>query len=668
MGIRVGIYNFLVNRQPGIRDRYQERRRKVHGMQRIGLWAYLLWMNFAYYILRCREYGISEQFAAYEKKELYREGSESAASGRESPELLAEKLATYDVISFDVFDTLIFRPFSKPTDLFYFVAEALDYPDFPGIRKEMERRAREERYRKEGDREVTFAEIYAVLERETGIGQEEGMGTELDAECRYCFANPYMRQVAEAVRKYGKRMIVTSDMYLREADIRRILEKAGYGKFDAYYISNEYRCSKHDGKLYERVRQEEGEGRRYVHVGDNPCSDVEQAKKHGFDAVYYKNVNTAGMPFRPEDMSAIAGSVYRGIVNAHLHNGCRTYGLPYEYGFLYGGWFAVGYCQFIHAYAVRHKTEKILFLSRDGDVLCQVYDKLYPGECRQYVYWSRLAAAKLTAGRYKYDYFRRFLYHKVNMGYTFRDILRSMELEDMLDGLCGSLGRTPDTKLTDRNVEGVKAYFMEHWEEVPAHYENQVRAAGKYFREALQGVGRAAAVDVGWAGSGAMALAYMVKEVWGLGCEVTGILAGTNSCASYESDCSEAQLESGRLVSYLFSQKDNRDIWKFHDAGKNHNLYWEMLLGAEEGSCKGYYLQEDGTYRIDFKERNKNAGQVKEIHQGILDFTERYLQAMGGKRLEISGRDAYAPMILAEGKENRRYMRRLEYLMDEMGI
>ena len=262
MGIRVGIYNFLVNRQPGIRDRYQERRRKVHGMQRIGLWAYLLWMNFAYYILRCREYGISEQFAAYEKKELYREGSESAASGRESPELLAEKLAAYDVISFDVFDTLIFRPFSKPTDLFYFVAEALDYPDFPGIRKEMERRAREERYRKEGDREVTFAEIYAVLERETGIGQEEGMGTELDAECRYCFANPY---------------IVTSDMYLREADIRRILEKAGYGKFDAYYISNEYRCSKHDGKLYERVRQEEGEGRRYVHVGDNPCSDVEKS-------------------------------------------------------------------------------------------------------------------------------------------------------------------------------------------------------------------------------------------------------------------------------------------------------------------------------------------------------------------------------------------------------
>lgn len=668
MGIRIKLYTFLVNRVPGIRERYHERRGTVHGVGRVCLWGRLLWWNFAYHALRRREPGIAGKYAFYEEKILCAEGSESARSQREGPEELAKRLAAYDVISFDVFDTLLFRPFSRPADLFYAVAEKLRYPDFCRIRQEMEGRAREERQRKEGDREVSFEEIYAVLERETGIGREEGMQAELEAERRYCFANPYMLRVVEEIRKYGKRIIVTSDMYLEGRHIRHLLRKAGYGSFDACYVSNEYRCSKQGGELYGKVKEREGSGKRYVHVGDNPFSDIERAKQYGFDTVYYKNVNDAGRPFRPEDMSAIGGSIYRGIVNAHLHNGCRTYGLPYEYGFIYGGWFAVGYCQFIHGYARRREAGKILFLSRDGAVLSRVYRRLYPEECQEYVYWSRLAAAKLTAGRYKYDYFRRFLYHKVNQGHRLKDILCSMELEDMLGNLCKEGGWTPETRLTDRNVEKVKAFFQAHWQETLAHYEGQVRAAGAYYREALRGVTKAVAVDIGWAGSGAVALAYMAKEVWGLGCEVTGLLAGTNSSSAYERDCSEAQLESGQLASYLFSQKENRDIWKFHDAGKNHNLYWEMLLGAAEGSCRGFYPDGDGGCRIVFKEGNGNGEAVEEIHRGILDFTDRYLQAMGGKRLEISGRDAYAPMLLAERGKNREYMQKLEYLMDEAGI
>ena len=65
-------------------------------------------------------------------------------------------------------------------------------------------------------------------------------------------------------------------------------------------------------------------------------------------------------------------------------------------------------------------ADKILFLSRDGDILKKVYTKMYPEDSMNcdYVYWSRIAAAKITADYYKYDYFRRFLYHKVNQEYT----------------------------------------------------------------------------------------------------------------------------------------------------------------------------------------------------------------------------------------------------------
>lgn len=684
MGIRIKIYAWMVNRAPGIRERYQKKRGQAHGAGRLLAWGYLLWLNFSYYALRRRSVGERQMQGFYEKKELHCGGNESASAGREAPEKLAKRLAEYDVASFDVFDTLIFRPFSHPADLFHFVGGKLDYLDFKKIRQEMEEKARAERYEKEGDYEVKLEEIYSVMERETGIGKEEGMQAELEEECRFCFANPYMKRVVEEMKKYGKRIIVISDMYLGEGHVREILKRAGYGDFDAYYISCERRRSKHEGNLYQEVKREEGEGKRYVHIGDNMFSDMTQGKKHGFDVVFYKNVNEAGLPFRAEDMSAITGSVYRGIVNAHLYHGLGEYGPAYEYGFLYGGLFAVGYCQFIREYVKRQGVEKVLFLSRDGAVLSRVYEKLYPGECQEYVYWSRLAAAKLSAGRHKYDYFRRFLYQKVNQGFTLFDVFRSMELEDMMDGMRAwqrqkASGGTAvckgdrvyadlaaDAELTERNVELVKAFLMEHWEEALRHYEGQVQAGGVYYREVLEGVRRAAAVDIGWAGSGAVLLSHMVNRVWGMDCRITGIVAGTNSCHTYERDAAEPLLENGTLVSYLFSQKENRDIWKFHNPGKNHNLHWEMLLGAEEGSFRGFYPDGRGGYRLAWKGENKNAQSVREIHRGILDFADRYLEAMGDERLEISGRDAYAPMLLMEG--DGKYRKGMEYLMDEAGV
>ena len=42
--------------------------------------------------------------------------------------------------------------------------------------------------------------------------------------------------------------------------------------------------------------------------------------------------------------------------------------------------FVLGYCQFIHQYVKNHDVDKLLFLSRDGDVIKKVYEVLYPQE------------------------------------------------------------------------------------------------------------------------------------------------------------------------------------------------------------------------------------------------------------------------------------------------
>lgn len=59
---------------------------------------------------------------------------------KRNPYDLARVLMNYDVISFDIFDTLLFRPFEKPTDLFIILQDKWDYVNFYNIRIEMEKK------------------------------------------------------------------------------------------------------------------------------------------------------------------------------------------------------------------------------------------------------------------------------------------------------------------------------------------------------------------------------------------------------------------------------------------------------------------------------------------------------------------------------------------------
>ncbi len=673
--LRMNAYGTLVNRVPEIREKYHKMRDgQTSPWQRPMAWLYLGALNLGW-LLGWRTEGTAagrgmgrdtrtaKRLSA--KGGVYGGGpAESVGSVRETPERLAQRLSAYDVISFDVFDTLLFRPFDSPEDLFYIVGQKLDYLDFRRIRMEAERCARQECLEKKGHREASLSDIYDWLEREAGIPKAEGMRIEQETELELCFANPYMLRVCELLRQSGKRVIALSDMYLPSEAIRRMLEKCGFGQIRDCHVSCEYGCSKSDGSLYGKLMQKLGTV-RYVHVGDNRISDGENARKAGWDSISCTNVNAAGKPFRAMEMSRITGSVYRGLVNARLHNGLQSYDRDYECGFVYGGIFALGYCQFIHDYAQGHGIERILFLARDGDILSQVYRLLYPKEEEagriRYVLWSRLAAVKLAAPYYKYDYFRRFLFHKVNQGFTLEQIFAAMELDDLLDGLTGAAGpggstgerlmhaglslKREDT-LTDRNVHAVKDYLNGCWEQVLAHYEDQLEEGRRYYEKALDGVSKAAVVDIGWAGSGAMALDVLVNRVWGLDCEITGLLAGTNTRHNAEPDMSEAQLAGGKLVSYLFSQSHNRDLWERHDPAKGDNVAMERLLSSPLPGFRGFFGP-DWEARALTPRTDREGKQAERIQQGILDFVRLY-QESGMSRYvpSISGRDAAAPAYL----------------------
>lgn len=338
------VYDLLVNSNADIAKEYQRYVKDSADKGNIEKWLYLLNLNIN---IRVFHKKINE----YDRKnlgiELCLKKSESAMSYHETPAEFAKRISAFDIICFDIFDTLIFRPFLHPTDMFLEMENEFKLSGFRDKRIECERRARYKKIRT-GSGEVTIKEIWEELEKKYGISADYGINVEKQTELQYCFANPYMKTVIEILRNEGKRLVILSDMYLEKEFLEFLLSQCGLGKFDMCFVSCDQGCSKSDGRLYEKVKNSFGKKASYVQIGDNYHSDIKQAQKHGFTAFYYENVNETWGKYRLDNLSEITGSVYGGLVNEFLHNGLNEYTPEFEYGFIYGGLFCVGLCQQIH--------------------------------------------------------------------------------------------------------------------------------------------------------------------------------------------------------------------------------------------------------------------------------------------------------------------------------
>ena len=179
------------------------------------------------------------------------------------------------------------------------------------------------------------------------------------------------------------------------------------------------------------------------------------------------------------------------------------------------------------------------------------------------------------------------------------------------------------------------------------------------------------AVDIGWAGSGAVVLKHLIENEWKLGCNLKGLIAGTNTIHNAEPNMSESLLMSGDLESYLYSQTFNRDLWKFHDPGKDHNLYWEALLESTEPTFKGFHWEngQNGTREVGFEFGKKDGNQegIVELQKGILDFVT-WFQDKAPNLENISGSDVYQIMLFLQEK-NRGCVEKIMKSFDQvMGV
>ena len=175
-----------------------------------------------------------------------------------------------------------------------------------------------------------------------------------------------------------------------------------------------------------------------------------------------------------------------------------------------------------------------------------------------------------------------------------------------------------------------------------------------------------------------MALSHLTEKVWNIPCKITGIIAGTNTLHNQEPDASEPFLQSGKLVAYLYSQNHNRDLLKKHDLNKGYNIFWELLLSSPTPQFAGFYdgklpatktkknyggdvYLKESDITLRFGKYDDNLDGIKEVQTGILDFVKQYDEHFHKYpyMFNISGRDAYAPMLLA-ASHNEKYLKVIE--------
>lgn len=340
-----------------------------------------------------------------------------------------------EFVSFDIFDTAVYRPLYNPIDLFYlldkkFETLAPNKISFHEIRTVGEEEARRKCGEKHSSfQDVTIDEIYQSIGEYFGLAADVTqamLAEEKRLEITFCRPRKSAKELYDFALLCGKKVIFTSDMYLDEDTIRAILSKCGYAENEKLYLSSSYRMTKHQGDLYRAVLKDlKVDAANVLHIGDNLQNDVTNAQKYGINAVLFpraldvfenKIADTptggcstvarlaGGTVLDPQALMDSLGyrTMIAMIANCYFDNPFRGFDPqtdfnadPYFIGYYPLGMHLFGLTTWLQRSLSNRSYERVHFLARDGYLPMRAYEIFTdfgePSPTAQYAYASRKA-------------------------------------------------------------------------------------------------------------------------------------------------------------------------------------------------------------------------------------------------------------------------------------
>lgn len=309
----------------------------------------------------------------------------------------------HDIISFDIFDTLLLRPYLNPYHLIKHIEEYTQSYGFYSARMNAEHLARCSCTRAD----ITLDEIYERISEKF----RHLKGTELKFERLLLRPRTDVQEIYNYAVSQGRRIAILSDMYLPRDFLADVLHKNRYDKWDFMYVSGTDDVAKNIGTMYQcLLRDSNTSPQRILHIGDSVESDVNQARKCGIHTLHVPQIKDLFFAqkanSRFHDLYAICPDslttsmilmrlVEKWHTNRNLLGDKSLYW--HDFGYTVGGPVAYGLCKYMLDIAHRQSMEQVLFVARDGYTMRRVFDLIKsPDDNIEsfYVYAQRMLRAK----------------------------------------------------------------------------------------------------------------------------------------------------------------------------------------------------------------------------------------------------------------------------------
>ncbi len=215
---------------------------------------------------------------------------------KELQTLLAD-IQHFDIVSFDIFDTILRREFTAPDYAKYKLGKDLaaqnyfsSANDFVKKRNDAELVCRKAK-NFEGD--VNIFDAYEELARTLGIntGLAHGWANkEFYYDLAMSLPKDEMVQIVHELSAKGKDIWFITDIYYTKEQISKMLRKIGISIPYSLFVSSDMGKRKDTGTMWSYVKDcVEKEGKSFVHVGDNVRSDAQICGDFGLQNLHVLN-------------------------------------------------------------------------------------------------------------------------------------------------------------------------------------------------------------------------------------------------------------------------------------------------------------------------------------------------------------------------------------------
>ncbi|MBQ8813879.1 MAG: glycosyltransferase [Lachnospiraceae bacterium] len=519
--------------------------------------------------------------------------------------LLKSEIDKAKLVSFDIFDTLLFRKTNSPEIIFDLVGKHFQLHGFRKLRMDEQNEASRRAYAAHGYPHANMDQIYEVLAEHTEIPVDwsEVKAYEIQMERDALTANREMLEIFQYAKNQGKRVVITSDMYLTADILAEFLEEKGFSGFDHLYCSADEHKAKFNRELFELVAERENVAYGDIlHIGDKERDDGEYPGSFGIRTFIYEA--DADL----EKVKNAAGSdVDKGIYKILADN---ERGFWYNLGVEVGGPLYLGLYRFMLDKALK-ENKKIYFLSRDGYNLYHLF-KQNGYENAEYLYTSRRAltlAAITEMNERDIESLPPYIY-----GQTVGEILDYLGVARKSVRHLRDVGFRSynDVIHTEQERQAFKQLYLYDKEVFLARCAKERENALRYFEKIGFLAQDAICFDCGWQGSSQELIEWFKVAV---GCDTRHdfVYFGIKN-----SDKSRRQLHGMRYDTYLFDFYKNYALQA--DVNQNVVMY-ELLFSAPHESV--YCYGENGEVIF---EKGEGDQEKAEMLAGICDFVQEGME------------------------------------------